>query len=60
VSTLLSGQYGQTGVYASVPAVLNRSGVAEVIELRLTEQEQALFNASCHTLDENYRLALTL
>lgn len=60
VSTLLNGQYGQTGVYASVPAILNRHGVAEVIELKLTEEEQSQFAASCKTMHENFLLALTL
>lgn len=60
VSTLLNGQYGQRDVYASVPAILNRHGVAEVIELNLTEAEQEKFNASCQRMDENFRLALSL
>lgn len=60
VSTLLTGQYGQTGVYASVPAILNRHGVAGVIELSLTEAEQEQFYESCRTMKENYQLALTL
>lgn len=60
VSVLLNGQYGQQDVYASVPALLDRNGVADIIELQLTGEEQARFNASCKTMDENYRLALTL
>lgn len=60
VSVLLNGQYGQHYVYASVPALLNRSGVADIIELKLTPEEQIQFDASCKTMDKNYRLALTL
>ena len=60
ISVLLEGQYGQHDVYASVPARLNREGVADIIELNLTQEEQAEFAASCKTMDENYRLALTL
>ncbi|MBQ0051167.1 MAG: L-lactate dehydrogenase [Treponema sp.] len=60
VSTLLSGQYGQNGVYASVPSRLNNTGVAEVIELRMTEEEQKKFAASCATMDANYQKALAL
>ncbi|MFT4007192.1 MAG: L-lactate dehydrogenase [Lacrimispora sp.] len=60
ISTLLTGQYGQTDVYASVPTVLNRYGAAQVVELRLTEAEEALFQESCRTMKENFRLALTL
>ena len=60
VSTLLTGQYGQKDVYASVPAILNRDGVAEVIQLDLTPEEQEQFDASCRVMDENYRLALAM
>lgn len=60
VSTLLTGQYGETYVYASVPSILNRHGVAEVIELALTKEELEEFHKSCQTMKENYDLALTL
>lgn len=60
VSTLLTGQYGENGVYASVPSVLNRHGVAEVIELGLTKEELEEFHKSCQTMKENFELALTL
>ncbi len=60
VSTLLEGEYGQHGVYASVPARLNANGVVDIIELDLTPEEQARFDASCRTMDENYQLSLTL
>lgn len=45
-STLMDGHYGQTGLYASVPCVLGKNGVEEMIVLNLTEEEQAAF---CHT-----------
>ena len=60
VSTLLQGQYGQSGVYASVPYRVNNEGIAEVIELKLTAEEQAKFAQSCRTMDENYQKALSL
>lgn len=60
VSVLLDGQYGQHGVYASVPARLNRQGVADIIELALTQEELEQFAASCKTMDDNYKLSLTL
>ena len=60
VSVVLEGQYGQNGVYASVPARLNRHGVADIIELKLAPEEQARFAASCATMDENFKLSLTL
>lgn len=60
VSVLLDGEYGQHDVYASVPARLNADGVADVIELALTPEEQERFAASCRTMTENYQLSLTL
>ena len=60
VSVLLDGKYGQHDVYASVPAIVGRDGIAEIIELHLTPEEQEKFNASCKTMSENYQLALTL
>ena len=59
VSTLLSGEYGQHGVYASVPAVLGRKGVKEVVELKLTEEEKEKFGESCRIMRENFELAVT-
>lgn len=60
VSVLLDGQYGQHGVYASVPARVNKNGVADIIELNLTPEELEQFAASCRTMDENFKLSLTL
>ena len=52
VSCLLEGQYGQSDIYMSVPAVVNRSGIKEVIELDLDEKEQELFKKSAEVLKE--------
>lgn len=60
VSTLLQGEYGQKDVFASVPCRLNQNGVAEVIQLKLTAEEQLKFNASCESMKQNYERALTL
>lgn len=55
VSARLRGEYGQHGVYAGVPCVVNGNGVDRVLELRLTQEEQEKFNASCGVLEESYR-----
>lgn len=60
VSTLLHGEYGQRDVYASVPCRLNSTGVAEVIELNLTQAESEKFSASCDSMRKNYERALSL
>ena len=36
VSTLLRGEYGQDDLFISVPAIIDRSGVREIVELRMT------------------------
>src|SRR5918995_197586 len=41
VCAWVTGQYGIDGVYLGVPAKLGRAGVAEVVELPLTEPELA-------------------
>ena len=60
VSVLLDGKYGQHDVYASVPAIVGRDGIAHIIELHLTPEEQEKFDASCRTMSANYQLSLTL
>ena len=50
ISALLDGQYGQSDVYIGVPAVLNRNGIARVIEKPLDEQERAQFEKSAQIL----------
>ena len=55
VSARLWGEYGQRGVYAGVPCIVNRNGVDRVLELGLTEEEQEKFNESCGILEENYQ-----
>lgn len=53
VSVLLDGEYGQKGVYAGVPCVIGRNGIEQVIELKLTDEEQEQFEASCDVI-RNY------
>lgn len=60
ISVLLNGEYGQKDVYASVPAILGKDGVVEVIELPMTEEELKQFALSCDTMRENYKKALNM
>lgn len=54
VSAMLRGEYGQSGVFAGVPCVVNRNGVQRVLSLQLNEDELAQFSASCETLKSFY------
>jgi malate dehydrogenase len=48
----LTGQYGVRGLYVGVPVKLGRRGVEQVIEIRLTPEEQAAFQRSAAAVRE--------
>ena len=53
VSTYLKdGQYGQDDIYIGVPAVINSTGVRELLDLDLAEDEQAKLDNSCKLIKE--------
>lgn len=57
VSCLLTGEYGEHNVFASVPAIIGCEGVEEILELHLTDEEQQLFHASCERIREYITLS---
>ncbi len=46
-STLLKGEHGEEGIFASIPCIVGANGVEETIELKLNEREREAFHASC-------------
>jgi len=48
----LDGQYGVRGLYVGVPVKLGRAGVEQVIEIKLTPDEQAAFQKSAAAVRE--------
>jgi len=48
----LNGQYGVQGLYVGVPVKLGRRGVEQVIEIKLTADEQAAFQKSVAAVRE--------
>ena len=56
-SVLLEGEYGQSNVNAGVPCIIGRDGIEEIIELKLTEEENKLFASSCDVIREHIKLA---
>lgn len=50
VSAYLNGQYGHNDVYIGVPAIVNRTGIREIVELNLSEDEQEKFAHSVNVL----------
>ncbi|MFP5109218.1 L-lactate dehydrogenase [Neobacillus sp. C211] len=52
VSAYLDGEYGQNDIYIGVPAVVNRDGVRQVVELKLNDEEQGKFVNSVNVLKQ--------
>ncbi|AIG24437.1 L-lactate dehydrogenase [Brevibacillus sp. 7WMA2] len=52
ISTLLQGEFGLHDTYLGVPAVVNRSGVREVVEITLNEEEKAKLKHSADVLKQ--------
>jgi L-lactate dehydrogenase len=52
VSSLLSGAYGVDSIAISMPAIVGRKGVEEVLNLPLSEAELRAFQASAQTLKD--------
>jgi len=48
----LEGQYGQENIYLGVPVKLGKSGIEEIIELKLNESEQELLSNSANAVRE--------
>jgi L-lactate dehydrogenase len=52
VSAYLNGEYGQNDIFIGVPAVVNREGVRQVVELNLDDEEQGKFVNSVNVLKQ--------
>ena len=55
VSTYQNGEYGQNGMYIGVPAIINKNGVKDILQLKLNKQDQEKFNKSCELMKENIK-----
>lgn len=55
VSCYLENQYGQRDIYMGVPAIVNRSGIKEIIEIDLDDNETRQFNYSAAVLKEQIK-----
>lgn len=52
LSVYLDGEYGQNDIYIGAPAVVNRQGIADVIEIPLSDSEKDKMNQSASALKE--------
>ena len=46
----VKGAYGLDGIYVGVPAVIGAGGVERIVELKLTNEEQAMFDKSVESV----------
>lgn len=55
ISSYLDHEYGQNGIYIGVPAIINKNGVKELLELKLNKEDQEKFDHSCEIMKENIK-----
>lgn len=55
VSARLDGEYHHKGLYIGVPAIINSNGIREILELRLTDEEQEQFDFSWNVLEKTIK-----
>ncbi len=48
----LDGQFGHKGLFVGVPAMLGKGGVEKIVEFKLTDQEQKLFDESASHVED--------
>lgn len=60
ISAYLDGQYGLSDIYLGVPCRLNHQGVASVVELTLTADEQSALESSADSVRQTLQTALSL
>jgi malate dehydrogenase len=55
-AVLADGEYGLKDVYVGLPAVLGRQGVKKIVELKLSQDEQAALKKSADAIKEHVEL----
>ena len=52
VSTYIDNNYGHSGLYIGVPAIISNKGVEDILNISLNEEEQAKFDKSFEVLEK--------
>ncbi|MGC8602184.1 MAG: malate dehydrogenase [Desulfomonilaceae bacterium] len=52
VAAYLNGEYGETGIFVGVPAILGAAGVEKVVEVELSPNELSAFNKSTQAVKD--------
>lgn len=55
VSTYQNNEYEQQGMYIGVPAIINRNGVKDILQLKLNKKDQEMFNHSCEIMKQTIK-----
>lgn len=55
ISAKVEGEYNHNGLFIGVPAVINNHGMRELLELKLTEEEQQKFDESWEVLEHTIK-----
>ncbi|WP_066312211.1 L-lactate dehydrogenase [Bacillus sp. FJAT-29814] len=58
VSAYLNGEYGHDDIYIGVPAIVNRNGIKQIVELDLNDQEKEKFAGSVQVLKNTMETVL--
>ncbi len=48
----LNGEYGVKDLYIGVPVIIGKDGVEKIIEIKLNDEEQAMFNNSVKAVED--------
>jgi malate dehydrogenase len=57
-STLLDGQYGLSDVCIGVPLTINKDGIVQIRQIKITENEQELLHKSANIVKDNIMKSL--
>lgn len=52
ISMYQNGEYGHSGMFIGVPAIINRNGIKEMVKLNLDSKGQEKFDYSCKVLNK--------
>lgn len=52
ISMYQNGEYGHSGMFIGVPAIINRNGIKEMVKLNLDSKGQEKFDYSCEVLNK--------
>ena len=55
-STLLEGEYGLSDVVVGVPCKVGEGGLKQILQVKLTKEEQEALNKSAAVVKENIKI----